>query len=529
MEIEIEFNYQGHITIIQCNIQDNLETIFKNFANKAQKDFNSIYFLYSGNVTEGNSIIDHMINNNDKQRRKMNILVNDKDNSNSNTMIVKPKDISCPKCGEIAKINITDYKILIQCKNGHNKGNILLNEFKDTQKVDISKIICEKCNQNNKGNAYKNRFFRCCSCKMNLCSLCKENHEDEHNIINYDNKNYICEEHNQRYTSYCQSCSKNICLFCEKEHNEKNHKLINFSKILPDINMANNNMRELKDKINKFKIIIDDIIKKLQEIKENIDYFYDINKDILNSLNKNINYEILYNFNKINKSEIINDINYIINNKDNNIQNLLNIYNKMKNKYNDEININYIIGNNRVKLFDDHFIKNNKNNCKIIIEDKEYELLEEFNTNKLKKKDKILQIKLKGIQNITNTSYMFRECPINSLPDISNWNTSNITDMSLMFNCCSLLNSLPDISNWNTSNVTDMSCMFNWCAALNSLPDISKWDTSNVTNMSLMFNCCSSLNSLPDISKWNTSNVTNMDGMFNGCSKLKNIPQKFLK
>ena len=134
MEIEIEFNYQGQITIIQCNIQDDLKNIVKSYANKAQKDFNSIYFLYSGNVTEGNSIIDHMINNNDKQRKKMNILVNDKDNSNStsNAMIIKPKDISCPICGKIAKINITDYKILIQCKNGHNKGNILLNEFKDT-------------------------------------------------------------------------------------------------------------------------------------------------------------------------------------------------------------------------------------------------------------------------------------------------------------------------------------------------------------------------------------------------------------
>ena len=58
---------------------------------------------------------------------------------------------------------------------------------------------------------------------------------------------------------------------------------------------------------------------------------------------------------------------------------------------------------------------------------------------------------------------------------------------------------------------------------------VSKWDTSNVTNMILMFNCCSSLNSLPDISKWNTSKVTNMESMFNGCSNLKNIPTKFIK
>ena len=51
-------------------------------------------------------------------------------------MIIKPKDISCPKCGDIAKIKIVDYKILLQCKNGHNRGNILLDEYKNIQKID---------------------------------------------------------------------------------------------------------------------------------------------------------------------------------------------------------------------------------------------------------------------------------------------------------------------------------------------------------------------------------------------------------
>ena len=32
--------------------------------------------------------------------------------------------------------------------------------------------------------------------------------------------------------------------------------------------------------------------------------------------------------------------------------------------------------------------------------------------------------------------------------------------------------------------------MFNWCKSLNSLPDISKWNTSNVKNMSWMFDGC---------------------------------------
>ena len=52
-----------------------------------------------------------------------------------------------------------------------------------------------------------------------------------------------------------------------------------------------------------------------------------------------------------------------------------------------------------------------------------------------------------------------------------------------------------------------MSSMFSNCELLSSLPDISKWNTQNVTNMSSMFSNCKILSSLPDISKWNTQNV----------------------
>ena len=49
-----------------------------------------------------------------------------------------------------------------------------------------------------------------------------------------------------------------------------------------------------------------------------------------------------------------------------------------------------------------------------------------------------------------------------------------------------------------------MSYMFYECSLLNSLPDISEWDTKNVINMSHMFKNCGSLKYLPDISKWET-------------------------
>ena len=45
--------------------------------------------------------------------------------------------------------------------------------------------------------------------------------------------------------------------------------------------------------------------------------------------------------------------------------------------------------------------------------------------------------------------------------------------MNHIFTGCESLNSLPDISNWNTANVTNMNYMFNGCKSLNNLPDIS--------------------------------------------------------
>ena len=75
-----------------------------------------------------------------------------------------------------------------------------------------------------------------------------------------------------------------------------------------------------------------------------------------------------------------------------------------------------------------------------------------------------------------------------------------------------------------------MSFMFSECSSLLSLPDISKWNTNNVTNMRFIFYGCSSLSSLPDISKWNTINVNNMHDMFCVCSNIifsKIIKSKF--
>ena len=92
------------------------------------------------------------------------------------------------------------------------------------------------------------------------------------------------------------------------------------------------------------------------------------------------------------------------------------------------------------------------------------------------------------------------------------------TNISGMFGFCESLTSL-DLSNFDTSNVTDMSLLFQYCRNLTSL-DVSKFNTSNVQNMDSMFAHCSSLTSL-DISNFDMSNVKTMEFMFYNNTSLK--------
>ena len=128
------------------------------------------------------------------------------------------------------------------------------------------------------------------------------------------------------------------------------------------------------------------------------------------------------------------------------------------------------------------------------------------------------------VSNVSNMTAMFFRCKdLKSVGNISDWDVSNIKSMRGMFYGCDELESVVDISKWDVSNVTDMSFMFNDCKKFNQ--DISKWDVSNVTNMYCMFDECKSFNQ--DLSCWNVSNVIEMDDMFYNCSIKEEYKPKF--
>ena len=96
--------------------------------------------------------------------------------------------------------------------------------------------------------------------------------------------------------------------------------------------------------------------------------------------------------------------------------------------------------------------------------------------------------------------------------------------MANMFYGCASLSQL-DVSNWNTSNVTNMAYMFAGCNAITYL-DVSNFDTSKVTNMDYMFEKCDKLEYV-DASDWDTSKVTLMRCMFQKCTRLREIKGDF--
>ena len=285
------FNYKGKEATIECSKDEKMKDIFQKYILKSDFDINKIYFIYNGNRINEDVYYNQLINEEDRNKNIQTILISKEDKIKSNNII-------CPECKENIKMEIKDYKInLYECKNGHSLNNILLNDYENTQNINLSKILCDICKVNNKSNK---EIYTCFNCKINLCTDCKMNHDKEHKLVNYDERNFICNKHYENYTKYCNECKLNICIKCENEH--RNHKGIYYGELLPD----NDNNNELREYIDKFEYEIKDIIKKLESLINSMEIYYKISNENINN-NKNRNYE-----NLINTKELMNYNNIII-------------------------------------------------------------------------------------------------------------------------------------------------------------------------------------------------------------------------
>jgi surface protein len=102
-------------------------------------------------------------------------------------------------------------------------------------------------------------------------------------------------------------------------------------------------------------------------------------------------------------------------------------------------------------------------------------------------------------------------------PHISQWDVSNVKDMSFLFGDFidreGYNELLIGIEDWNVSKVTNMEGMFSDCIFFNQ--PLNKWNVSSVKNMKSMFSDCRYFNQ--PLNKWNVSSVENMKSMFYSC------------
>ena len=185
------------------------------------------------------------------------------------------------------------------------------------------------------------------------------------------------------------------------------------------------------------------------------------------------------------------------------------------------------------------FIKNNKNKCKLIINNKKCQLKDIILIKSIKKSN----MKLVLNKNIYNKSFMFKNCvKLESLIQISNvHDIENLLNDEPMIdvnereknnlNNFSDTYSDTDDSDYSFSEITKkteensdkfeivkiyqklnflmdnniiLKEMFYNCKSLKILPDLSKWNKKVIHDMSKMFFNCKSLTYLPNISCWDT-------------------------
>ena len=567
MSINVKFDKCGEIIIVQANRDDLIKNIIEKYYIKGNITDRNYLFLYGGlNVNQNSKLRE--INNTESE---INIIViNQESEREQEEKYIKSKYVICPICKKNSIMKMKNYKIFLEdCDNQHISANLIIDEienYKDTQLIDQSKILCSQCKINRKSNTFEKKFYRCFSCNKDLCPLCKESHQKQNNahyIIDYENINYYCNKHqNERFISYCKDCNKNLCLLCETEHNKK-HNLIDFKNIIPRINLnfdeMNKTFKDFQKKIKEIKNIFDKVesnliiySKMINEIKDNYnisnrnyqvlksaenihDYNINIINDMKNILNKN---EI-----KEQIEDIIEMFNYMTIKDYNNENNAKNrnrsIRSSNNNTHNNSSYNNIDINKSTdVKLSDNDLVnyenkdENMEKNTQIILNQmKEANNTVNSSLNNQNHNDKIkesftneIMIKYKDNPNEKDIMLIGKNFINNNRKNIELYFNGNKLDILLKYNKNNYkLKNIFEVKIKIINPLTNMSYMFYDCSSIISISDLHKIDTSQVTDMSYAFGGCSSLESLQDISRWDTSNVTSMKFMFGECKSLTEL------
>ena len=134
---------------------------------------------------------------------------------------------------------------------------------------------------------------------------------------------------------------------------------------------------------------------------------------------------------------------------------------------------------------------------------------------------------IKGINNfetseVTKMSQMFQECYILENLDLSQFDFSNVINMGWMFNKCHKLKEIKGIKNFKNYQLKEILGMFGECNELEFI-DLSNFDISNVEDLAGMFKECHKLRQIKGINNFKFYKNIKINDMFKGCSELKDL------
>jgi hypothetical protein len=293
-----------------------------------------------------------------------------------------------------------------------------------------------------------------------------EQGNEGHFQVNLDDKNYICQEHGNKFVAYCLDCNANFCENCKPTHDKDKHDIIEYNAI-----------RVSKDLVNKYNEDVDKQKEILIDFTETVRCLFD---EILNTIENYINsyimierglirrfksgfhnYQLLRNLKnkeifKLDIIESMKSLNEKYEKTPRNIQtlfekNLMNIYSRINNTKKENLSeekpkdksgtgelklfttINYKLNGTtkirNIKLFDPAFVQNNKNKLKMKIESNY-----KYNDGKkVEEKKNLIIYDGKLIEYYKNNMhYDIQDMKI----ELYKYSDMEVTDLSYMFNNC---------------------------------------------------------------------------------------------
>ena len=334
MRATVNFCYEESPTEIQCLFDDEMNKIFKKYATKLGSKEDNFDFFYEKKKISNDSTLYKLIGN----RNKKNIIIFVKR---------KSKIIKCPKCiCNDTIIKIENFRLKFEgCKYNHSDIKIF-DDYDTTQKIDFSKIKCNKVGCSN--NIMYHDFYKCIDCTkiknrtIYYCSKCNDQDTKNHKRIKYNEKNYYCEKHCKKFINYCESCKKDLCEDCKNDlcvdcegNNHENHNIITYKSMEEKTKNIRNSLNNIKNSMIDLGHVVENIKAFLEGSVDIIKKYCSIVEDILNkyeTYNKELkNHRILQSVINLNDSneKVMEDIKSIIDKKDDikeQAQSIINIF-----------------------------------------------------------------------------------------------------------------------------------------------------------------------------------------------------------